>query len=144
MLELLITLGILGIVLVLGIPNMIAMLDRSELTQTGRQVEILLQKARREAIKQERVVRVVASGRTVQGYVDEDGDGVQDPPEQVLGTVRVPPRLTWDATRTDFAFLPNGSAQTLGDYGFHNEAGDSLRIRLTSLATSNVEFEKSW
>lgn len=144
LLEVLITMLILGIVLLLGIPAMHSMLMRSELNQTGRQIEILVQQGRREAVKREARVQVSADTRSVTGFVDVDADGVRDPGDELLGSVNLPARVDWVDPNVDLALLPNGSAATLGSYGLGNPQGDTLRVRVTSLATCNVEFERSW
>ena len=145
MIEMLIALAVLAVVLTLGIPNMLSMLARSELTQTGREIAVLVQRSRREAVKQELRAQVTAGAQAITGFVDLDEDGVYDEgTEELLGRVTLPARVEWVAAGTDFTLLPNGAAASLGSYRFRNTYGDQLEVRLTSLATGNVTLEKSW
>ena len=144
LIEILVTLAVFAVILTLGIPNLRSMLARSELTQAGRQVEVLVQKARREAVKREATALVSQDGREVTGWVDVDENGVRDGADDLLGSFRLPPGVDWVDPMTDFTLLPNGAASTLGSYGLGNEYGDTLRVRLATLATGNVEYERNW
>src|SRR6188508_1261886 len=85
--EALVTVAVLGILLLIGIPSFLGTLNRTQLTGTSRQLATLFQVARLEAIKRNTPVKIqyehnmTAGTRTFWAFVDNDRDGVEDTAE---------------------------------------------------------------
>lgn len=104
--EMAVVLAIVSLLTLIGVPQLLAMLERQKLVGAARQTVQMLQRARMESIRRSAPVRVVqtqtfASGRpadsSLLSFVDVDTDGVQDADEVVLGTYQLPKGLTWQS-----------------------------------------------
>lgn len=87
--EALVVLAILAIAMALGAPALQRLIVRSSLEATGREMAVLFQRARLEAIKRRvpTVVEVDASARTVRAFADVDGVAATDPPDTLYNPV---------------------------------------------------------
>src|SRR6187455_3206277 len=97
--EALVTVAVLGILLLIGIPSFLGTLNRTRLTGTSRQLATLFQVARLEAIERSTPVKVQYEHNTTTGvrrfwaFVDNDRDGVADSDERLLNDTVDLPRL---------------------------------------------------
>lgn len=98
LIEVLVVLALLGIAFGLGIPALKNILLRGRVEATGRELAVLAQRARLEAIKRRAttVVEVDLAGGTATAWVDVDGPAAGDPPDLVFNPVAGEPRFTTD------------------------------------------------
>ena len=144
MVELLVVMLIMTLLSLLTIPPLLRWLTRSELEQTGFQVEMLLRKARQKSISTQAPSLAIRQGRNVFAFVDANGDSTFTAgTDEELGRVALSPKVEW-ATLSSFTagYLANGSATGLGDFHFKTRSGDQLKVSITSLASGNVKVEK--
>ena len=89
LIEALVTLAILAIAFVLGIPALSNLISRSRLEGAARELAVLSQRARLEAIKRrvQTVVEVDPATGAVFAYADVDGVHDTDPPDLVYNPV---------------------------------------------------------
>lgn len=87
--EALVILAILAIAMALGAPALQRLIVRGSLEATGREMAVLFQRARLEAIKRRvpTVVEVEASTGTVRAFADVDGPAADDPPDLLFNPV---------------------------------------------------------
>jgi len=142
--ELMIVLVLMAILTLFTLPPLLRWLTRSELEQTGFQVEMLLRKARQKSISRQAPSLAIRQGRNVFAFVDADGDSTFTAgTDEELGRVALSPKVEW-ATLSSFTagYLANGSATGLGDFHFRTRSGDQLKVKITSLASGSVKVEK--
>ena len=87
--EALVILAILAIAMALGAPALQRFIVRSSLEATSREMAVLFQRARLEAIKRRvpTVVEVEPSTGTVRAFADVDGPAADDPPDLLFNPV---------------------------------------------------------
>jgi prepilin-type N-terminal cleavage/methylation domain-containing protein len=98
LIEVLVALVILGIAMALGIPALSKLITRSRLEGSARELAVLTQRARLEAIKRrvQTVVEVDPATGAAEAWADVDGPGVLDPPDLVFNPVAGELRFTTD------------------------------------------------
>lgn len=96
--EVLVTLAILAIAMALGIPALAKLLARSQLEGSARELAVLTQRARLEAIKRrvQTVVEVDPVTGIAEAWADVDGVAVGDPPDLLFNPVAGELRYTTD------------------------------------------------
>jgi Tfp pilus assembly protein FimT len=144
MVEFLVVFVIMVTLALFTVPKLLDWLTRSELEQTGFQIEILLRKSRQLAISRQAPSFAVRQGRNVFAFVDLDGDSTfTDGTDETLGRVALAPKVEW-ATPSSFtaSYLANGAAAGLGEFHLQSRKGDELKVKITSLASGNVQVEK--
>lgn len=143
--EALIVLVVLALLAAFGMPQLFRMLARTQLEQTGRQTEVLLHRARQQAVRLQVQTMVERTGHTVVAYVDADANGSFDAGEQRVGEVAVAGQVRWAAgTADDVGFGPDGSAGASPRlFRFDNERGEAVAVGVTAL-TGRIEMTKSY
>jgi len=98
LIELLVTLVILVIAMALGIPALARLLSRSHLEASARELAVLTQRARLEAIKRrvQTVVEVDPATGEAAAWADVDGPAALDPPDLKFNPVAGELRFTTD------------------------------------------------
>lgn len=98
LIEALVTLLILAIAMALGIPALAKLITRSRLESSARELAVLTQRARLEAIKRrvQTVVEIDPATGAAEAWADVDGVGVGDPPDLVFNPVAGELRFTTD------------------------------------------------
>lgn len=159
MLELLVTVTVLGLIAILGIPNIRNAMRRARLEGVARETAALSQRARLEAIKQNRQTVVLADipGNEIRAFVDTDEDRVQGAGEELLGRVPLPSRVEFrgatgsppDSLAVEGfggvggpVFEPNGSVLSQGAIRFADNRNNVLEVRVMSEATGRVAIRK--
>ncbi len=166
--EALITVAILGIIVLIGIPSFLGTLVRTRLTVSSRQISSLLQVARLEAIKRNTDVKVSYDStlRRFYAFVDNNHDGNEDTAD---GEKRLPdvidlPRNVllrthgegengngaidnWDtATGVVAPFGPlfhfDGSAEITGAFRIGDTRDNILEVRVATPATGRIVIQK--
>ena len=164
LIEAVITVALLGILLLIGLPTVLGTLNRTRLTGTTREIATLLQVARLEAIKMDAPVEVnydVGSNSFI-SFVDMDRDGLESAPDRRLGSViRVPRKIEfrgpgdaapnganaidgWDNAPANPGpvFRPDGSADRVGAYRFRDSNNNILEVRIETPATGRMILRK--
>jgi prepilin-type N-terminal cleavage/methylation domain-containing protein len=164
LIELLVVLILLGIITTLGFPALQNMIARSRLEGTVRQMGVLIQQARYEAIKNSTPVsvRIDIPGRMVTAFRDSrtSGDmGTQDAGELAVGGEGgLPlPRLIdfaapgaetvvdgfdGDADHGWLTFSSDGSVDKQGAFRIGDNRGNYLEIAVEPAATARIEMRK--
>jgi len=98
LIEVLVTLVILVIAMALGIPALARLLSRSHLEGSARELAVLTQRARLEAIKRrvQTVVEVDPATGEADAWADVDGLAAGDPPDLLFNPVAGELRFTTD------------------------------------------------
>ena len=139
--ELVVVLTILGIVLLLGLPNLLSIHARRELEGSAERTAVLLRKARYDAIRDGRAVTVALDAGERSVFVDRDGDLALDPVERADGVVLAVAGFTALPGGRAAVFEPNGSLR--GDGGafrLHDTRQNHLEVRVAHPATAAVEL----
>lgn len=158
LIEAMVVLLFVSVMITLGLPALQQLVHRSRLEGAARECAVMCQRARLEAIKQGLpvVVRFDTTDRTVESWVDANGDGIQDPTEVEImvmalpGTVNfqgpgaTPPvqGFTPDPDGSSVTFLTDGSIDEAGAVHFADSRSNFLQLELTPRATANVEIKK--
>jgi prepilin-type N-terminal cleavage/methylation domain-containing protein len=165
--EALITVAILGIIVLIGVPTFLGTLTRTRLTGSSRQIATLFQVARLEAIKRNAFVKVAYDStlRRFYAFVDDNRDGNEDTGERRMpDTVDLPRRVVfrgpgesapdgpdsidnWDtATGVVPPFGPvfrfDGSAVLPGAFRVADSGPNILEVRVENAATGRVVLKK--
>lgn len=165
--EALITLAILGIIVLLGVPTFLGTLTRTRLTGSSRQLATLFQVARLEAIKRSALVKVSydTTLRRFYAFVDDDRDGVEDAGERRLAdVVDLPNRVifrgpgesspngaesidNWDTAAGVVSpygpsFQFDGSVDLPGAFRIADSGPNVLEVRVETAATGRVVLKK--
>lgn len=98
LIEVLVVLAILAIALGLGIPALKNMLLRSRVEAATGELQVLVQRARLEAVKRRAstVVEIDPARGTAVAWAELDGPAAGDPPDLVFNPVAGEPRFTTD------------------------------------------------
>lgn len=172
LIEVLVALVILAIAMALGIPALSHLVNRSRLEGSARELAVLSQRARLEAIKRRvrTVVEVDPATGTAEAWADVDGVAAGDPPDLVFNPVAGELRFTTDyrigriETAAHFAapagqdavdglsaapgrrvavFLPTGAAESSGAFRLADEGGfNHLEVRVAPAGTGRVSLRK--
>lgn len=162
--EAIITVAVIGILVMIGVPTFIGSLSRSRLTGTAREVATLMQVARLEAIKLNAPTEVNydATANQFFVFVDIDRNGVESAADHRLTSVVRPSRKIqfrgpadavpngpdaidiWDdaPANTGPIFNPDGSADRAGAYRFHSEGNNYIEVRIETPATGRIALRK--
>lgn len=162
--EAIITVAILGILVLIGMPTILGTLNRTRLTGTTREVASLFQLARLEAIKMDTPVLVnyESDTRRFFAFVDSDRDNTEDATERRLAAIVNLPRKiqfrgpadaaeegadaidVWDDAPVTGGpvFASDGSAGRAGAYRFRDSNGNVLEVRIQIPATGKVQLRK--
>ena len=163
LIEGLVVLLFVTMLVALGFPALQQMIHRSRLEGTARECAVLCQRARLEAIKQgvPVVVRFDTTDRTVESWLDADGNGTQEPTETEFAIVTLPGTIDYLApTSQEEVWIDNGSGENVdseggwltfftdgsidftGDVRFGDSRQNYLQLSLGPVATGQVELSK--
>ncbi len=166
LIEMLVTLVVLGILALIGVPAFLSMLNRLKLTGNAREIATLMQVARLEAIKLNAPAEVNydAATRSFFAFVDLDFDGLytDGTDRQIGGQLRLSSGIALqgpqDATPEDVnsidgwddgadpnpgpIFNPNGSADRVGAFRIRDRRDNTIEIRIETPATGRVVLQK--
>ena len=143
--EGLVVLVIIAVLALFGLPQLFRMLARSQLEQTARQTQVLLHKARHQAIRLQVPTVVRPDGTTIVGFVDQNEDRIRDAGEESVGQVSLASQVIMAEPPAAVSFASNGSADFEGgvtDFGFSNERGEAVLVRVK--VTGLTEMIRSW
>jgi prepilin-type N-terminal cleavage/methylation domain-containing protein len=165
--ELLIVLLVGAILLTIGAPLLNHMIERAQLEGFARQVAILVQQARFNAIKKsntQSVVRVDVAKKQVLSFADVDNDGVYDTTkgDYQLGLESLPNGVAFAAPASDpgvttglsvdpsgtasspkVAILsPDGSIQVPGAFRVADSQGNYMEVSIAPQGTARVQVLK--
>jgi prepilin-type N-terminal cleavage/methylation domain-containing protein len=159
--EAIITVAIIGILVLIGMPTILGTLNRTRLTGACREIASLFQLARLEAIKMDTPVEInyEAGTRRFFAYVDANRDSVADPTERRLtATVNLPRKVGfkgpgdaleegteaivgWDGPGGP-VFRSDGSVDLAGAYRFSDSNANVIEVRIETPATGKVQLRK--
>jgi prepilin-type N-terminal cleavage/methylation domain-containing protein len=172
LIETLIVVGIMGILMMIGMPNLMAMFKRAKLTGAAQEAVAVLRKARYEAIR--RSMNVCVSPRQEAGlasttfgaFLDANGDCIFDPEDEPMtwAAFNLPDGVRFEGPAgmpdnngfpviggfSRVRFSPNGTAGAAGAYrlGLVYQVGkavtqrDYLEIRLPNVNSGKIEVRK--
>jgi len=158
LLELLVTLAVLGLVLAISIPGLLAVRQRRLLEGSGEQMTTFMQRARFLAIQRNRAQRVVPDLTRGVLFLDADADGVLDDSERFDGVAELlrgvhfggPPGDS--AAVVDFTlsggsriavFRPDGAVVDGGAFRLADAEGDDfLEVRVVEPASGLTRLRK--
>lgn len=166
MVELMVALGILGLLIALAIPNVMVWIDNNRLKGVARDLMSDLQRAKMEAAKRN-VLCTVTFNQQVGGqnfdylvYADADEDLEYDAGEEILHRVNFPNRVAFDTTQgggdgltfqdndeglPSIAFTPRGLPQDnagglgMGSGSFINNRNQNRRVVVSSAGRIRIE-----
>lgn len=159
LIELMVLLGVVGIVLAIGVPKLLDFVVRSRTESFIRDSTILMQRARFEAIKLNRQGMVYVDGaqRRLVGFVDRDNDRALGAADMRVGSVSFPNELSQGGPPSDSAatlgftdvggekwvvFRSDGTAVDAGAYRFVDLRGNYLEVRIDRPATGRIGIRK--
>lgn len=161
LLEALVVMLIVGLIVAFGLPALQQMINRSRLEGATRECAVVCQRARLEAIKQgvPVAVRFDTADRTVESWLDANGDGTQDPTEIEFVVMTLPGTIDYAAPapqspvdiengeNTDgdggwITFFTDGSIDFTGNIHFGDTRGNFLQLSLGPRATGQTELSK--
>ena len=158
LLEMLLVLLFSASLLVIGLPALQQMVHRGRLEGAARECAIMCQRARLEAITQSVpvVVRFDTTRRLIVSWLDENGDGVQDPTETEVMAVGLPGTLDFagpgsipaiedinvDADGGYVTFFTDGSIDLAGSVRFGDRRDNYLQLELGPRATGKTSIQK--
>ncbi len=167
LIEVLIVLLVAAILLTLGVPLLNNMIQRAQLEGFARQMAILVQQARFNAIKKsntQSVVRIDVAKKQVLSFADVDNDGVYDTTkgDYQLGLESLPngvefaapaadpkiaPGLSLDPSGTASSpgiaiLLPDGSIKDPGSFRVADRHGNYLEVQVAPQGTARVQVLK--
>lgn len=161
LLESLVVLLFAAMIMTLGIPALQQMIHRSRLEGAMRECAVVCQRARLEAIKQgvPVAVRFDTSDRTVESWLDTDGNGSRDPGETELVVMDLPGTIDYAAPpghspveieggeNSDgdggwITFFTDGSIDFTADIRLGDSRQNFLQLSLRPRATAHVELSK--
>lgn len=160
LIELLVSLAVLAIIMVIGIPALLNSLHHAKLEGIVRQAATLAQRARLEAIKRNRTTMLFAdtAKQEISAFVDTNGNRVQDLGEDTLGLLPLPNLVELKGATRGGAndalaiegfggdlgpvFQPDGSVLAEGAIRLADERNNALEIRVVSQATGRMEVRK--
>jgi Tfp pilus assembly protein FimT len=144
---------LISVLVLIGLPALEQMIVRSKLDSFLRQSVTLLHQARSESIKRGATSYILPddSNTRIRAWVDLDADGSEDGNEeiaelyapshiQVESTFRVGGS---DVTGAPAVFLPNGTAERLGEFRIQDPRTNIFRIRIAQTGSARFELQKS-
>jgi Tfp pilus assembly protein FimT len=154
LIELLITVTLLGIVAIMGVPAFHKMMVRSRLDGMARQTSVLMSRVRSEAIKRNRpgVLLPDTTQGTVSAFLDSDDDQVFGAGDLAIATLQLPRNVSFVApgsqpivdgfTSGVAVFERNGSTRNTGALRFGDPLGNFLEVRVSPAKTGRVRVRK--
>jgi prepilin-type N-terminal cleavage/methylation domain-containing protein len=171
LIEVLIVLLVAAILLTLGVPLLNNMIQRAQLEGFARQMAILVQQARFNAIKKsntQSVVRIDVAKKQVLGFADVDNDGVYDTTkgDYQLGLESLPNGVEFDFPTADpnpgittglstdpsaggsssapkmAIFASDGSIQVPGAFRVADHHGNYMEVQVSPQGTARVQVLK--
>jgi type IV fimbrial biogenesis protein FimT len=156
LIELLIVLALMGVLMVIGIPNLYAFIQRQKILGIAQQTAIAFRLARLQSIKTSTaaVVTIDTVNRNVVVFDDASADRFQNNGEKTVALIQIPKGITFvgafglsnaaDVTLPNVAvFRSDGSVTDVGGFRFSNAKGDQLEARvLTPKSTARVQIVK--
>jgi prepilin-type N-terminal cleavage/methylation domain-containing protein len=171
LLELLIVLAIAGLILAMGVPNLLEYLARQKIEGPAREIARLAQRARQEAVNRGVPAVVVAEGDAVVAFLDVHGATATAPPDGLfnpisgapfrssdyeVGRLGLPKQVTLAGPASspgvvDFTdvggtpsaiFEPAGSIRDTGSFHLADARGNFLEVRIAPQATGRVALYK--
>ena len=163
--EALITVAVLGILVLMGMPSFLGALTRTRLTGATRQLATLMQAARLEAIKKNTVVKVQydTTLRRFWGFVDNNQNGAEDTGERRIAEVVDLPKQVlfrgpgdavpngvnamdnWDSlspATNGPSFQFDGSVDNVGAYRLSDSGANFIEVRISTAATGRIVLQK--
>ena len=170
--ELLITLVVLGVLLGFGLPALMNLVSHRKVESHAHNAGSMLQHARFEALKRGAPAVVALEGRELVAFTDVHGELPTDPPDgfftpdgsapngtdYVIGRQSVPNGVVMEGPPGDIAgvsgftnvgsgelraiFDPDGSIRDTGALRMHDRGGNFLEVRVEPQATARVEVRK--
>jgi type II secretory pathway pseudopilin PulG len=167
LIELLVVLALLAITMLLGVPALQNMITRSRTEGFARDVSMLIQRTRLEAIKANRpgVVYYDKDDNAIAAYLDVDRSGAFNPDSSAvfrtvdfeIGRLRPPTRVLFEDEIGDtgvdsidglsdvedslgVVIQPDGSVDAAGAFRVADERGNHLELRISPAATGRVEL----
>lgn len=144
LIELMVTIAIVGIVSAIAIPNMIGWRAERSLRGAINNLQADVQLARMRAIREAEVVAVVFNpgARSYQIFVDENSNWLVDAGEQELRNVILPvgvslQAVTFGSNRTRFD--SKGMPSVIGTVNMRNNAGKDLSLVVNRVGRLRVE-----
>ncbi len=154
LLEMLVVFAILGVLLLISIPEMLQRIRESKIRGAAQQISMMLRSARMEGVKAAHpgIVETLPWDddrpvETVRAFADADRDGVYDAGvDRLLGTLDLPEGIEFvDPAGLDpgpAVFQPTGAVQNVVGVGIRDGAGNELEIRVEPRATARVTIWK--
>ncbi len=167
LIEMLVVMLIIGIMATLGMPALQQMINRSRLEGLAREIAVMCQSTRLEAIKGgiPTVIRFDITNRFVVSWIDANGDNIQDAGERELLRRQLPPQAEYggpgglgetgglpkDSDGAWLTFNVNGSIELtsagdcdagLGCVRFGDSRPNYLELSIGPAATANVRVRK--
>lgn len=170
--ELLITLAVLGVIVGLGLPALNKLIMRAKLEGQARSVSVLAGRARNEAVTQGAEAVVHLDGDEFVAFVDLDGPNAADPPDGLFNPVSGQgyKATDWEMSRVPLAnkitvaaptgedaifglvntdrpderiiFNPDGTLLSTGAFRLADPAGNYLEVAVGPRATGQVTLRK--
>lgn len=155
LLELLVAVAVLGVILALAVPGLLALRERRLLQGDGEQAMAFLQRARFKAIDRNRPQRIAADTTDNVLFFDDDADGTLDPEELADGVFVASDGVAFGGPPGDAAavdgfgglsaavFRPDGSLADGGAFRLHDaEQDDFLEVRVMEPASGLTRLRK--
>ena len=158
LIEALVVLLVLSVMLLIGVPGLLAIQQRRALQSDAESISSLLRSARYEAIRRNRSLRVAVDLGERTLFIDADDDGVLDGEEQFFGVVGLARRVELGGPAGDTSpvvgfpgasgqhfvvFTAAGNAQDAGGIRIHDDQDKNfLEIGVDRPATARVAVRK--
>ena len=158
MIELLVTLVLIGVLALLGYPALLDMLERQKMISTTHETASVLRLARLTAVKRSIDVKVTAdyASNVLVAYRDLDDDNVSDPTDETIATAALPSKVFFwgppdmtpgGAAASTFpaatvTFQAAGSASDTGAFRLRGKNEDYFEVRVEPAATGRVSIRK--
>ena len=164
LIEMLVVLGVIGILILISVPTFLRMMNRYRLTGTTREVASLMQAARLEAIKLNTPAQVNydATTNTFMAFVDMDRDNALSGADRILAaTVIIPATVSfqgpgdaapnganaidgWDDAPAQLGpiFRPDGSVDRVGAFRLKDRDNNFIEVRVETPATGRLALRK--
>lgn len=160
LLEMLVVFAILGVLLIISIPEMLVRIREAKIRGAAQQISMMLRSARMEGVKAAHpgIVETLPwdddrPAETVRAFADANRNGVYDAGvDRLLGTLDLPEGLEFVAPAglvdlggvdpRPAVFQPTGAVQNVVELGIRDRAGNELEIRVEPMATARVTIWK--
>jgi type IV fimbrial biogenesis protein FimT len=138
--EVLVTIGILGIMAAISIPSYISWLPRHRLQTSARQIYDDLNLAKMEAVRRNTNICITFStaNNNYRVFVDPDSNGVYaSPPDTILKDNVALENSVKISNTTTIAFNNRGMAASIGNVNVTNPTGT---MRISVITTGNISI----